>query len=317
MSTIKFQLFGKFSVHQGTQLLKGLEASKDQELLSYLLVQRERCHPRETLASLLWSDTSTERSKKYLRQALWHLQTALGDRELGGSRFLLVGNDWIQITLKNNLWLDVAAFEQACAITHGTSGRELAKSEAEILKKAVRLYKGDLLEGWYQDWCLCERERLQNLYLAVLDKLLTYSEKHNEYEEGCGYGSTILRYDRARERTHRQLMLLHYKAGDRTGALRQYECCARALEEEFGVKPERATTELYEQIRADCLMQAETGMIQFASLTCASATDVLLHLKRLRLALGTMHNGLEQDIKALEQALEGARPAHTVVKRSS
>jgi len=28
----------------------------------------------------------------------------------------------------------------------------------------VDLYQGDLLEGWYQDWLLCERERLQNMF---------------------------------------------------------------------------------------------------------------------------------------------------------
>ena len=34
------------------------------------------------------------------------------------------------------------------------------------------VYRGDLLEGCYQDWCLFERERLQNAYLAMLDKLM-------------------------------------------------------------------------------------------------------------------------------------------------
>jgi len=40
------------------------------------------------------------------------------------------------------------------------------------LQEAVRLSYADLLEGWYQDWCLYERERLQNIYLLILDKLM-------------------------------------------------------------------------------------------------------------------------------------------------
>jgi len=56
--------------------------------------------------------------------------------------------------------------------------------------------------GCYDDWCIFERERLQNIYLLMLDKLISYSAKHREYEAGQGYGYTILRYDRARERTH-------------------------------------------------------------------------------------------------------------------
>src|SRR6188474_2572049 len=81
--SLRFRLFGKFTAHHDAGLLKGIEASKDQELLSYLLIHRDRPHSREALASLLWGDTSTEKSKKYLRQALWHLHAALNsDNEL-------------------------------------------------------------------------------------------------------------------------------------------------------------------------------------------------------------------------------------------
>ena len=304
MATLRFQLFGKFSVHRGAQLLKGLDAGKDQELLSYLLVRRDRCHPRETLASLLWGDTSTERSKKYLRQALWHVQAALEDGEPDGVHVLLVGHDWIQLNVQSELWLDVALFERAFATTHGVPGKLLDAASAQMLKDAVALYKGDLLEGWYQDWCLFERERLQNLYLSMLEKLLAYSEEHSEYETGHGYGLTILRYDRARERTHQQLMLLQYRAGDRTGALRQYERCVRALDEELGVKPQRYTADLYEQIRADQLNEAEISTGQSASLPPASLPEVLGRLKRLQLVLETVQKRVQRDIKAVEQGLE-------------
>ncbi|NIN69138.1 MAG: hypothetical protein GTO63_31510, partial [Anaerolineae bacterium] len=81
--------------------------------------------------------------------------------------------------------------------------------------------------------CLYERERLQNMYLAILDKLVSYSEVQGAYEAGLGYGSRILSYDGARERTHRRLMRLYYLAGDRTAALRQYDSCVEALRREL------------------------------------------------------------------------------------
>ena len=42
------------------------------------------------------------------------------------------------------------------------------------------------------------------------------------FAEPLAYGARILHCDRARERTHRRLMRLHFLAGDRTAALRQY-----------------------------------------------------------------------------------------------
>lgn len=307
MSTLRFQLFGKFSIQRDAQLVKGLDASKEQELLCYLLVRRDRCHPREALASLLWGNTSTEKSKKYLRQALWHLQATLEVAELACQQVLLVEHDWVQLNLRSELWLDLALFERAFATTEGVTGRQLDSSGAQILKEAVELYKGDLLDGWYQDWCLFERERLQNIYLSMLDKLMTYSEEHREYEAGQSYGSTILRYDRARERTHRQLMHLQYLAGDRTGALRQYERCVTALDEELGVKPERRTITLYQQIRADRLDDAEPIGGQIVSGPSASLGEILGRLKRLRLVLSAAQKSVGRDIRAVEEGLKATK----------
>ncbi|MEZ4660564.1 MAG: hypothetical protein R2911_23660 [Caldilineaceae bacterium] len=41
-----------------------------------------------------------------------------------------------------------------------------------------------------------ERERLQLIYLTLLDKLMGYCESQQLYEQGIAYGQTILRFDR-------------------------------------------------------------------------------------------------------------------------
>ncbi len=131
---------------------------------------------------------------------------------------------------------------------------------------------------------------------------MIHSEEHHEYEAGQGYGSIILRYDRARESTHRQLMHLQYKAGDRTAALRQYERCIRALDEELSVKPQKRTTALYEQIRADRLDDTPITE-QVGSLPTASLPDVLGRLKRLQLVLAAVQRRIQRDVKAVEKGL--------------
>jgi len=65
----------------------------------------------------------------------------------------------------------------------------------------VNIYQGNLLEAWYQDWCLYERERLQKLFLAMLDMLMDYCEAPQDYETGRTFGNRILQDDRAREHT--------------------------------------------------------------------------------------------------------------------
>src|SRR5437764_5932585 len=114
MSRLSIQLFGKFCVRRNEQVLEDFDARKVQELFCYLLLHRDHSISRETLASLLWPDTTTVQSKKNPRQALWQLQSALGSQtEPIRDRVLLVEPEWVQLNLEADFWLDVGAFEKA------------------------------------------------------------------------------------------------------------------------------------------------------------------------------------------------------------
>ena len=248
---------------------------------------------------MLWGDTSTEKSKKYLRQALWHLHAALNSNNGNGTDVLLVDHDWLSLNPCSSLWTDVADFESAFAGAEGVAGRQLDTDKAQALRDAVSLYNDDLLPGYYQDWILFERERLQNMYLLMLDKLIVYLQFHGDYEVAQGYGATILRYDPARERTHRQLMHLYSLAGDRTSALRQFERCALALKQELGVKPERKTFELYERIKSD-QMGCKDPTDNISPVQNSSSPDILTRLKQLQAIVSGVQRRIQRDIKAIE-----------------
>lgn len=244
-----FLLFGRFQARRARSEWGQLDGRKMQEILSYLLLFRERPHQREVLAGTLWGKSSRTGSRKNLRQSLWHLQESRPP-SAAEPPLLLVGKEWIQVNPRS-IWLDVAELESAYDQVRSTPGEVLSDAQAPVLRRAVELYRGDLLEGWHEEWCVFERERLRAMYLAMLEKLLGYCESTGRYEEGLVHGERLLRHDRAHERAHWRMMRLSYLAGDRTGALRQFDKCRAALEEELGVPPGRLTHDLYEQIRAD------------------------------------------------------------------
>ena len=115
----------------------------------------------------------------------------------------------------------------------------------------------------------------------------------------------ILRYDRARERTHRQLMRLLYMSGDRTGALRQYERCVSALREELGVQPDKLTLALYEEIRGNYLEKYTAPINQMMTADAAtSLPEVLGRLKELQALLARVQHRVKRDIKTVELGLK-------------
>jgi len=308
VNQLNIKLFGKFSIEFEKQVLRGFDSRKVQELFFYLLMYRDRPHSRETLASLLWKENSTSQSKKYLRQALWQLQNALQKQAQSNEQsLLLIEAEWIQINPQAHISLDVESFEKAYEAARGLRGRELNAPQLHALERAARLYEADLLSGWYQDWCLYERERLENMCLAILDKLMAYCEAHGNYEAGLIYGTRILNFDCARERTHRRIMRLYYLSGDRTAALRQYTRCAEALDEELSVKPAKLTEELYAIVSEDLPISSYREKSIFVAgkrETRVHLPKVMVHLKQLQGILDDVQKHVKKDIETIENTLK-------------
>lgn len=244
-SHLRISLFGRFEARRDRACLQGLNPGKVQELFAYLVLFRNRVHSRDSLATLLWGDYTTEKAKKHLRQALWQLRTILGPDACA----LRVEPEWIGCGRVG--WLDVEMFEQTFAAAEEHIVSELDGDVVCRLEEAIALYGSGLLTGFYQDWCLDERERLQGMYLRMLTRLMDYSEARGDYRASIEYGERILQQDAAHERAHQRLMCLLYASGSRSAALRQFHRCVAALNEELGVAASHDTMALYEMIRRD------------------------------------------------------------------
>jgi DNA-binding SARP family transcriptional activator len=307
MPDLQIHLFGRFSVRSAAgTVIPGLDAARVQELFSFLLLSRHTC-PRESLADQLWGATSGLQARKALRQTLWQLQSALEHCLESTERIILVDPEWVSMNPAARVWLDVDEFERAQRACQGVAGHDLSNEQAGKLQQAIELYGDGLLPGCYREWCLCERERLEQVYVALLDKLMRYAEAHQNYDGGLDYGERILRRDRARERTHRRMMRLYVLAGDRTGALRQYERCVSALREELDVAPALETRRLYDDVRLDGLESvapAFTAPVQIVE----PVRTLLAHLQEVGQGLAQVQQLVRQQqqrLELLEQRLRG------------
>jgi DNA-binding SARP family transcriptional activator len=305
MPHLHVKLFGQLQIFQDERELHAFDAQKARELFCYLLVHRDHAHAREALAGVLWEDSSPAQAKKNLRQALWRLQTSLAADGVLPAVVIPEG-EWVRVNPDADVSLDVADLEDAFVAARGIPGRDLDSDAAAKLQNAIALYTGDLLEGWYQDWCLHERERLRHMYLAILDKLVANCDANRLYENGLVYAERMLQYDRARESTYRHLMRLQYLMGDRTGALRQYDRCVAALRDELDVPPASRTEELHNQIRADRLHGSDDSRSEEVAVTAPAETvlvEVLARLRQINAALLETETRLQREILTVERAL--------------
>lgn len=260
---IEITLFGKFGARRGSKAILEHAGRKVQELIAFVLLHPNRQHRREAVSAILWPDRDREQSLRNLRQTLWLLHREFPFAPKGESLLSQEG-EWLGIGSLQGVWVDAISFEDA--YQKGVAG---VKGE-EPFASAVKLYRGSLLEGWYSPWCAAERERFREMYFSLLGKLIQYHEERKEYDLAISYGTLALQQDPAREVVHRTLMKLRYLAGDRTGALRQFELCKEALQRELDVGPADETVTLHEKIRDDRRgsIQASTGFFVIAPIAC-------------------------------------------------
>ncbi|MBI1743002.1 tetratricopeptide repeat protein [Candidatus Acetothermia bacterium] len=242
MSTLRVSLFGGFHAERDDFAIKNFHSQKTQLLLAYLMVYRQRAHPREVLANLFWEDTP-ERAAANLRAALHALRQLIeGSRGQFGSYVLSEGGA-LRFNTQSAYWLDIEAFEHAVAASQKASGEE----KVVRLREAVELYQGDLLAGFYEDWVLIEQQHFRDLYLQALKELIAYHQERREYEQAIAWARRALETSALQEEFHQILIQLYTQSGNRAAALKQYVECEAILKRELHLKPSPELRELYEK----------------------------------------------------------------------
>jgi DNA-binding SARP family transcriptional activator len=248
MGVLRISLFGSYEVCNSDPTSVSVKLTRTiQSLLAYFLLE-PRLHSREALAGMFWKEFDTGRARNCLNTALWRLRQALEPGNTPAGAYLLtnpygdVGFNW-----ESNHWLDVEIFEKslkpAIQSPPGGSGWKIQQIE-EVLD----LYSGDLLEGFYDDWVLQEREIYRRLYLNGLAYLMQAYRDQHRYEKSLACGQKLLYLEPLREEVHREMMRLFAENGQRSLALQQYETCRQVLKQELGISPMEETDRLYHQL---------------------------------------------------------------------
>jgi len=244
MTQLTVHLFGPLEARLGEQSAPlRFPAQKTKSLLSYLLLHRGSNHPRERLATLWWGDHETAKAKHSLNTELWRLRQVLEPKQTRQAPFLTVGTDGIGFNTATDYWLDAEEFERLCARARQLEAQD-PEAAGSVLQRAVALYRDDLLPDCYEDWCLIERQRLQQMYLFALDRLASFHARRKEYAQSIACCRQILACDPLREEVHRDLMRLYLAAARPNDALRQFKDCAAVLKRELGVEPMAETLAL-------------------------------------------------------------------------
>jgi len=225
MTTVRMELLGGFDVTVSGSLVPARAWTRKQAatLVKLLALRPERRLHREQVLDLVWPDDAMDTASAKLHKAAHYARKVTGHPAT-----IVLGGDMVQLFPDTDVSVDAIEFEQ-------TAAEAVAGADAARAAEAARLYRGDLLpDDIYEDWAAAPRDRLRHLYVGVLTLLERWQD--------------VVTVDPGDERAHLELMRQFVAAGDRYGALRQYDRLDRTLRTELGVQPGREAVQLRDRL---------------------------------------------------------------------
>lgn len=229
MDLLKIRLFGNVELCHGTERRPDFPTQKSRALFALLVLRRDRLFSRDRLANDFWADLAEERAKKCLSTDLWRIRIILKRGGFEPDDYIKIHNDGVGFNGSAKYWLDISTFEQHLDTVGRMPPEQIGEKERNCLLASIELYRGDLLDGIYDDWCLVHRESLRAQYLSALELLMRYHMEQQAWELAVGYGQKLVHDDVLLEHIHRTLMRCYYLMGNRPAAIRQYATCTQGL----------------------------------------------------------------------------------------
>lgn len=266
LPTLRIRMFGRCSLESDLSDIQDLNCARARELLGYLTCHRGRHLAREAVIGTLWGEMPEEQAKRALRQTLWQVNSTLEPFQITASKpFIEADGEWIRLNPHSAIWLDIARFEDLEKMTRRAKGQPHTETQIDQLNEAVSIYRGQLMEDCFKDWCIRQRRVFHGFYLQMLQRLMRSQRESGDFEGAMATAFTVLREEPASEKAHLTLMLLYYQEGDRTSALRQFEQYKRAVREELNAAPSRTVVDLSNSIREEMGVEIVNDPVSEAS----------------------------------------------------
>lgn len=256
------ETLGAFALRIDGRTAPNPSTQKARALLVYLIMHRGKDVARERLMELLWPDAEPERARESLRTALHSIRRSIKQTGCDPDVLLAASKSIVRWTPQTTL--DVDTFT------------ELAQREDQAtVFEALALYRGDFLEGDYENWTVIERERLASRYEALLARALKATDDPE-------IARRLVERNPYEEQPYIALIDAELAAGRRTVAQRLVMQCRAALAE-LGARPSEDFESRYADLARPTVSAPKTLVLPFV--------------------------GRERELSALERSLDGAMAA--------
>lgn len=248
---VKASLFGKPEISVNGIKIPDTEwkTKKVKGFLEYLLLESGNSISKELLADIFWPGSDSKSATASQRTALYSLRKVLSKYNAevtGNNAFIYETLEGLQIRKNDVLELDIHEFmnlyEELSLLK--SDNPQIVQKQAEILKRMVSIYKGELMEGSdYGDLVIHERERLKGIFMEACQKLSSIYARQGELGRAEEILRRALRAEPYNENICLELLKLYMSQGRKSKAVKLYYSFKNRLEQELDIKVDIRLTE--------------------------------------------------------------------------
>lgn len=221
---------------------------RSRDILCFIAAQTHHRASKDAIIDTFWEDSEFEAVEKNFHPTMSHIRKALNSRQVLKQNFLVYRDGHYQLVPEYSYRIDVHEFDRLIERADDAHRARREHEKCAHLEAAVALYRGEFLEGCYDDWVQEPRSYYRERYLQALETLAAAAAAQDEWIRVLSLATRILKDDPFREDVHCLAMRAHAALGNRAAVREQYTTIRRLLDDELGVAPSASTKKLFEEL---------------------------------------------------------------------
>lgn len=248
---LRCKSFGIFEVSCGPEQVrdKDWKTKKVRYYFAYLAAQWGTFMSDDMIIEEFWPGKSRDRGKQNLYWATSMARNCLNRDGFNSKELVERREETMRLNPEVPHWHDVQEFEGLFEAGKSSLSRAEYGQARNQFSRMAELYTGPYLEGYYKDWAVRNRERLQ---LKALEGLCALAECCLKLEEPRGALEAARRavaLDPASEPAHLLAMQAQLGLSQPHAAVEQFQQCVKTLKDEYDLEPTIEAYRLYEIAR--------------------------------------------------------------------
>ncbi|GAA0507780.1 hypothetical protein GCM10011581_20410 [Saccharopolyspora subtropica] len=219
---LRLTLLGGWGLHADGKSVA--MSSNGQRLLAFLALRGRT--QRDYAAAVLWPDSDDQSALANLRTTLWRVRQRV--------RGALISTQH-ELELAPLVSLDVDGLVAAGRYLLNQESADSPADCAEIGRDLAR--HAPLLPGWYDDWVITERERLQQLQVHALEVAAERLVQSRHLASALEIAQAATQVEPFRETAHCAVVKVLLQQANPAQAVRHYQRYERLLHRELGIAP--------------------------------------------------------------------------------